>query len=67
MTTPSGRVEIGSITSGQVKIAFTNPNNFTLNYENVSSLQDISLTRRSLINASGITNGNIYRDLYIAY
>lgn len=59
VTAPSGRVEIGSVSSGQVKIAFTNLDNFTLNYEDVSSLQDISLTRRSLINASGITNGNI--------
>jgi filamentous hemagglutinin family protein len=59
VTAPSGRVEIGSVSSGQVKIAFTNSNNFTLNYEDVSSLQDISLTRRSLVNASGTTNGNI--------
>lgn len=59
LTAPSGRVEIGSVASGEVKIAFTTPNNFSLNYDDVSNFQDISLTRRSLLNASGITNGNI--------
>ena len=59
VTAPSGRIEIGSVASGQVKISFTSSNNFSLGYEGVLNFQELLLAKQSLLNASGLTNGNI--------
>ncbi|MBR8831727.1 MAG: hypothetical protein N5P05_002680 [Chroococcopsis gigantea SAG 12.99] len=59
VTAPSGNVEIGSVARGEVKITFTRSDNFTLNYDGVKVPGDISLRQRALIDASGISNGNI--------
>ncbi len=55
----SGRIEIGSVAFGAVKL---NPNpleGFSLDYSEVSNFQDVLFAQRSLLNASGIINGDI--------
>ncbi|MBE9038254.1 two-partner secretion domain-containing protein [aff. Roholtiella sp. LEGE 12411] len=59
ITAEGGRIEIGSVgNNGLVNI---NPTTFgwNLEYKNVFSFQDISLSKRALADASGITSGSI--------
>ena len=59
VTAPSGRIEIGSVVSTQVQINFSSPTNFFLTYPDAGNFQDIALTQKSLLNASGMAKGNI--------
>ena len=59
VTAPSGRIEIGSVASTRVQINFTSPTNFSLTYPEAGNFQDIALTQQSLLNASGVADGNI--------
>lgn len=58
LTAESGRVEIGSVINGTVGINFTSLG-FLLNYKDVNSFGDISLTQRSLVDASGLGGSSI--------
>jgi len=53
LTAPGGRIELGSLGEGEV--VKLNPTNsgWTLSYEDVSDFQDIGLSRRSSVDASG--------------
>ncbi len=59
VTAPSGRIEIGSVASTQVKMNFSSATNFSLSYPEAENFQDIALTQKSLLNASGVADGNI--------
>lgn len=52
LTAEQGRIELGSVSDGQVNL---NPVSlgFALNYQNVKSLRDIRLSQKALANASG--------------
>ncbi|MCU0535169.1 MAG: filamentous hemagglutinin N-terminal domain-containing protein [Hydrococcus sp. Prado102] len=50
-----GRIELGSVGNGLVRLT----SNRMLNYEQVESFQDISLSEQSLVNASGALGGSI--------
>ncbi|WP_036488248.1 S-layer family protein [Myxosarcina sp. GI1] len=58
ITSPSGRIEIGSVESGVVKIDLSSET-LAFNYEQVSQFQDVILKNRSLLNASGSPGGQI--------
>lgn len=58
-TALSGRIEIGSVSSGQISITPNSLKGFTLGYQGIQDFRDILLSRRSLLNASGTANGNI--------
>ncbi|WP_051482694.1 filamentous hemagglutinin N-terminal domain-containing protein [Synechocystis sp. PCC 7509] len=60
ITAPSGQIEIGSVDSGLVKIESVNNEGWTLNYDNVQNFRDIKLEKLALLDASGVTNGNIF-------
>ena len=51
-----GRIELGSVNNGLVRL---NAIAGTLDYSQVNSFQDISLSERSLVNASGTPGGSI--------
>ena len=53
LTAPSGRIEIGSVDSGLVKIESVNNEGWTLNYDSVQSFRDIQLEQLALLDASG--------------
>ena len=55
---PGGRVELGSIGSGSVKLNRA-PSGWSFNYANVSLFKDINLSQRALVDASGFTGGSI--------
>ena len=59
VTAPSGRIEIGSVTSGQVSIKPNLLEGFSLSYEGVKSFQDVLFSKQSLLNASGIFGGDV--------
>jgi large exoprotein involved in heme utilization and adhesion len=59
ITAPSGRIEIGAVTSGEVVIDLNSNGSFSLDYEKVSNRGDILLSRLSLLNASGYGRGDI--------
>jgi filamentous hemagglutinin family protein len=53
LTAPGGRVELGSVAEpGFVSLNLTN-NGYRLGYEGIQNFQDIRLSRRALVNASG--------------
>lgn len=58
VTAPSGRVEIGSVNSGSVKI---NPSlkGFSLAYDNAQGFKDLHMSRASLVDISGFGNSNV--------
>lgn len=60
VSAPSGRIELGSVASGQVSISSNSSlEDFSLSYDEVQSFQNMKLERQSLINASGSQKGNI--------
>lgn len=56
LTAPEGRIEIGSVKAGQVNFNFVS---WQLNYSNIQNFQNIQLTNRALLDASGLTSGKI--------
>ena len=60
ITAPSGQIDIGSIDSGLVKIESVNTEGWTLNYDAIQSFRDIELEQLALLDASGLSNGNIF-------
>jgi filamentous hemagglutinin family protein len=58
LTAPGGRIEIGSVANGAVSLA-SRQEGWTLDYKGISTFKDISLSARSLIDASGLTSGSI--------
>jgi len=59
VTAPSGRIEVGSVSSGQVNITPNSLEGFSLGYQGVKGAQNILLAKQSLLNASGLAGGNI--------
>nr|WP_313943471.1 MULTISPECIES: S-layer family protein [Calothrix] len=55
---PEGRVELGGVAEGEVKLNRANQG-FNLDYQNISTFGDINLTERSLVNVNGINAGSI--------
>ncbi|NEP00977.1 MAG: S-layer family protein [Symploca sp. SIO2E9] len=58
ITASSGRVEIGSVAKAQISLTPTEAG-FALGYEGVDNFQDIQLSQKSAINASGEGGGEI--------
>jgi filamentous hemagglutinin family protein len=58
LNAPSGTVEIGSVNSGVVTLRPISQG-WRLNYDQVASFQDITLSMRSLVDASGFREGHI--------
>jgi filamentous hemagglutinin family protein len=52
-----GRIELGSVSSGEVKLNWAP--NLQLDYTGISSLQDIEIKQRGLADVSGISSGSI--------
>ncbi|AKG20328.1 beta strand repeat-containing protein [Calothrix sp. 336/3] len=55
---PEGRVELGGIAQGEVKLNAVSQG-FKLDYQNISRFGDINLAQRSLVNVNGINAGSI--------
>jgi filamentous hemagglutinin family protein len=55
---PEGRIELGSVGAGS-RVNINTPDTFALNYEGVQNFQDIGLTERTGIFASGERGGDI--------
>ena len=67
LTAPSGQIQIASIVGGTVNLSST-PAGFSFNYDNVNNFRDIQLSKRALIDASGILSGQIItqsKNLYV--
>lgn len=58
LTAEGGRIELGSVGEGTVRLNPT-PGGFTLGYEGVQSFRNIQLSEKSLADASGIGSGSI--------
>ncbi|MBW4507196.1 MAG: S-layer family protein [Scytonematopsis contorta HA4267-MV1] len=58
LTAPDGRVELGSVTNGTVRL-ISEAKGIRLNYEGLSSFDDIRLSERSLIDVNAINAGSI--------
>lgn len=58
LTAPGGRIEIGSVDSGLVRLNYTT-SGWGFGYEEVSDFNDIKLSSRSLVNTSGFGSGLI--------
>ncbi|MBC1225039.1 filamentous hemagglutinin N-terminal domain-containing protein [Nostoc sp. UCD120] len=58
ITARGGRIELGSLSNGSVSINPTT-SGWKLGYENVPYFQDINLSKRALVNTSGIGSGSI--------
>ncbi len=58
LTTPGGRIELGSANSGLVSLSSTS-SGWILGYQGISSFKDIHLSQQALINVSGDRGGNI--------
>jgi filamentous hemagglutinin family protein len=54
-----GRIELGSVSEGTVDISPV-ANGWTFGYDKAVSFQDIQLSQKSLLNASGIDRGSIH-------
>ncbi|RMG14456.1 MAG: S-layer family protein [Cyanobacteria bacterium J055] len=54
-----GRIELGSVVSGQVSLSPT-PSGFALEYGQISNFQDIQLSQQAALDASGAGTGGIY-------
>ena len=59
LTTPSGRIEVGSVNSGLVNLNLTDTG-MLLNYNNIQSFKDIYLDNQALLDASGFLSGDIF-------
>ena len=59
LTAEAGRIELGSVASGEVSLAPTEVG-WTLGYEGVPSFKDITLRSQSAIDASGEPGGSIH-------
>ncbi|AUB44396.1 Large exoprotein involved in heme utilization or adhesion (plasmid) [Nostoc flagelliforme CCNUN1] len=60
LTAPGGRIELGSVRTGEVNLNST----FTgwiLDYENVQNFQDIRLSQQALVDASGLNGSSSIR------
>ncbi|MBD2493900.1 S-layer family protein [Nostoc sp. FACHB-280] len=55
---PQGRVELGSVAEGEVKLNRFSQG-FNLDYQKISKFGDINLAGRSLVNVNGINAGSI--------
>ncbi|MBD1854494.1 MULTISPECIES: beta strand repeat-containing protein [Leptolyngbya] len=55
----SGQLELGSVSTGTIKLNTATPN-WEFNYNAVPSFSDIALTRAALIDASGNPSGSIH-------
>lgn len=55
---PQGRIELGSVGSGQVSLSPT-ASGWNLGYEGVESFQDIRLSQKALLDAGGFPGGSI--------
>lgn len=58
VSAPSGRIEVGSVGAGQVRIKH-NMQGFTLDYSAAQNLQNIHLAKLSLLDVSGTGGGDI--------
>jgi large exoprotein involved in heme utilization and adhesion len=58
LTAPSGKIEIGSVAGGVVGLNL-NSTGLSFQYSEASGFQDIKLSNRSLLDASGFFNGQI--------
>ncbi|MGH2412672.1 MAG: filamentous hemagglutinin N-terminal domain-containing protein, partial [Microcystaceae cyanobacterium] len=58
LTAPSGNIEIGSVAGGIVGLTL-NSTGLSYQYSEASGFQDIKLTNKSLLDTSGILNGQI--------
>lgn len=58
LSAPSGRVELGSVTQGEVQLVPT-PQGLSLNYVKATNFGDVQLSGQSLVDANGITAGSI--------
>ena len=56
--TAGGRIEIGSVAGGEVDLVEV-ANGFTVDYSGVEIFEDISLSGRSIVDASGLGGGDI--------
>ncbi|MBW4457911.1 MAG: filamentous hemagglutinin N-terminal domain-containing protein [Nostoc indistinguendum CM1-VF10] len=61
ITSDAGRIELGSVSNGSVSINPTT-SGWKLGYEDVPFFQDIHLSKRSLVDTSGIGSGSIQID-----
>jgi filamentous hemagglutinin family protein len=60
LTAEQGRVEIGSVASGLVRLNPTDhTNQSTLSYEETSSFKDIQISQQALVDSSGARGGSI--------
>lgn len=59
LTASSGRIEVGSVTSGLVNLTLADTGLF-LNYDNIQSFQDTYLDNQALLDASGFLSGDIF-------
>jgi filamentous hemagglutinin family protein len=58
LTAEDGHIELGSVGEGTVGLNLADQG-FTLDYQNISAFKDLSLSQKSLIDASGINGGSI--------
>ena len=58
LTAPTGRIELGSVEAGIVRINSL-PQGWSLDYEGITNLQDITLSQAALIDTSGVRGGSI--------
>lgn len=56
---PGGKVEIGSVNQGLVRIDL-NSSSWAFSYSDVTGFKDISLSQSALVNTSGFASGSIY-------
>ncbi|MGI8503458.1 MAG: filamentous hemagglutinin N-terminal domain-containing protein [Hassallia sp.] len=59
LKTAGGRIEIGSVAAPGLVSLIPTSNGFSLNYDNVSSYEDIQLSRAATVDASGAGGGDI--------
>jgi len=59
ITAESGRVELGSVGKNSLVNLIQTSSGWNLSYENTASFQDIQLSKRALVNASGVSSGSI--------
>ncbi|MBD2249952.1 filamentous hemagglutinin N-terminal domain-containing protein [Nostoc parmelioides] len=60
LTAEAGRIELGSVTANNlVKLTTTNQG-WAFNYENIQEYQDISITKGTSIDTSGLQSGDIH-------
>lgn len=60
ITASQGRIELGSVGNNSLVEIKTNNQNWILGYENVQNFQNIQLTNRGVVDASGEGSGSIH-------